>query len=146
MGSVVSRAPASTDSLSSGVIGGLAGGVVFGMLMQMMGMVSMVAMLVGSESVAVGWFVHLAISAFIGATFALLFGAKVASLGSGAGFGVVYGLIWWVLGALALMPARLGMELFMVNEMTMQSLMGHALYGLILGLVFALVRPRLGRG
>lgn len=59
--------------LVAGLVSGLAGGVVFGVLMQMMGMVPMVAMLVGSESVAVGWLVHLTISAFIGATYALLF-------------------------------------------------------------------------
>jgi hypothetical protein len=52
----------------AGIVGGLVGGVVFGLLMQMMDMLPMVAMLVGGESIALGWLVHLAISAFIGAT------------------------------------------------------------------------------
>jgi hypothetical protein len=59
---------------------------------------------------------------------------------------VGYGLVWWVLGPLLIMPARLGMDLFIFNAMTRQSLMGHLVYGLVLGLVYALVRPRLGRG
>ena len=57
----------------AGVAGGLIGGIAFGILMQTMTMLGMVAMLVGSTSLAVGWLVHLAISAFIGACFAVLF-------------------------------------------------------------------------
>ncbi|MBW3591819.1 MAG: hypothetical protein KY393_08260 [Actinobacteria bacterium] len=133
-------------TLPAGVMGGLAGGIVFGMLMQMMDMLPMVAMLVGAESVAIGWLVHLAISAFIGAVFALALGSRVSSAASGAAWGAGYGLLWWVLGPLLIMPARLGMQTFMFNETTMQSLMGHLVYGVILGIVFVLVRPRLGRG
>lgn len=129
----------------AGVAGGLAGGIVFGMLMQMMDMLPMVAMLVGGESVAVGWMVHLAISAFIGATFGLVLGGKATRLGASAALGMGYGLLWWVLGPLVIMPARLGMELFMVNSMALQSLMGHLLYGLVLGLTFVLVGGRVQR-
>jgi hypothetical protein len=134
---------ASTQArIAAGVAGGLAGGVVFGMLMQMMGMLPMVAMLVASTSVAVGWAVHLAISAFIGTTFGLLFGGKANRVGASVVLGMGYGALWWVLGPLVLMPARLGMDLFMVNAMALQSLMGHLLYGLVLGLVFPLVVRR----
>jgi len=45
-----------------------------------------------------------------------------------------------------LMPARLGMDVFMFNTMAWQSLMGHVIYGLLLGAVYALVAPRLRRG
>jgi len=41
--------------LVNGVVGGLAGGLLFGVLMQTIGMIPMVAMLVGSKSVVVGW-------------------------------------------------------------------------------------------
>ncbi|MGH2773701.1 MAG: hypothetical protein ACRDIU_11280 [Actinomycetota bacterium] len=130
-------------NLSAGIAGGLAGGVVFGMLMQMMGMIPMIAMLVGSESVVVGWLVHLAISAFAGGTFAVLFGRQAAAPGPAAGIGVAYGAAWWVLGALFLMPAKLGMPLFVFNSMAWQSLMGHLIYGLVLGLVYATLRAKL---
>jgi len=121
------------DSMTRGVLGGLAGGIVFGMLMQMMGMIPMVAMMVGSESVAVGWLVHLAISAFIGITFAVLFRERIASIGAGVGYGVGYGVVWWVLGALIAMPAKLGMPIFAINSTSLQSLMGHMIFGAILG-------------
>lgn len=132
-------------SLPAGIVGGLAGGVVFGMLMQMMGMIPMIAMLVGSKSVVIGWLVHLSISAFIGVTFALLFGRKATRLGPAAGIGAAYGTAWWVLGALVLMPARLGMPLFMFNTMAWQSLMGHLIYGVVLGLVYSAARPKFGQ-
>lgn len=48
---------------------------------------------------------------------------------------MAYGVFWWVLGALILMPLMLGMPLFVVDTMALFSLMGHLAYGLILGLV-----------
>src|SRR5687767_9284608 len=94
-----SAAPLTTalpTRLIAGVLGGLAGGLVFGILMQMTGMIPMVAMLVGSKAVAVGWLVHLAISAFIGAGFALLFGSLATGSGRAAAIGMGYGVVWWV--------------------------------------------------
>lgn len=128
--------------LAYGIAGGLVGGVLFGLLMQMMGMIPMVAMLVGSEAVGVGWLVHLAISAFIGATFGLLFGAWAGRVGLGSLLGMGYGVVWWVLGALVIMPAQLGMPVFMFDTTAWQSLMGHLIYGLALGLVFAALARR----
>jgi hypothetical protein len=134
----------SRTSLVAGIAGGISGGIVFGMLMQMMGMMPMIGMLVGAESAAIGWVVHLAISAFIGATFALLFGRRAMGIGIASMLGVLYGIVWWILGALLIMPARLGMGVFVINSMALQSLMGHLMYGLILGVVYELLRPRLG--
>ena len=125
-----------------GAAGGLAGGVVFGILMTVMGMMPMVAMLVGSESVAVGWVVHLAISAFLGALFGVLLAARVTSSAVGAGLGAAYGVAWWVLGALLAMPAQLGMPVLTVNAMALNSLLGHVVFGLVLGTVVAALRRR----
>jgi uncharacterized membrane protein YagU involved in acid resistance len=132
--------------LAAGVAGGLSGGIIFGMLMQMMGMLPMVAMLVGSKSTTVGWGVHLAISAFIGVTYAILFARWATRPATSLLLGMGYGVLWWVLGPLLIMPARLGMELFMFNAMTGQSLMGHLIYGAVLGLVYGLIRTRLHHG
>jgi hypothetical protein len=131
-----------THRVGYGVVGGVAGGIVFGLLMQMMGMIEMVAKLVGSSSPAVGWIVHLAISGFIGATFALLLGSRVTKLMPAAVFGMAYGAVWWVLGALLIMPAQLGMPVFVLNATAWQSLMGHLLFGLVLGLVYAVLLRR----
>ena len=66
--------------IRNGILGGLVGGIVFGIMMQMMNaptpdggsmsMMAMVAMVVGSTSIAVGWLYHLFNSAVIGALFA----------------------------------------------------------------------------
>ena len=47
--------------------------------------------------------------------------------------------------ALLIMPAKLGMPTFTFNTTAWQSLMGHLIYGLVLGIVYALLRPRLRR-
>lgn len=131
------------SAVPAGIAGGLTGGLVFGMMMQMMGMIPMIAMLVGSESVVIGWIVHLGISAFIGVTFALLVGSRATRPGMAAVLGLGYGAVWWVVGALLIMPAKLGMPTFTLNDMTTNSLVGHLIYGAILGLTYAVVRPRL---
>jgi hypothetical protein len=123
------------QGLVGGILGGLAGGLVFGMMMQLMDFMPMIAMLVDSDSVAVAWVVHLAISAFIGAIFGLAVSMRPLGLGALAGAGVAYGVLWWVLGPLLLMPAKLGMPLFQFDSMTWKSLMGHMIFGVVLGLV-----------
>ncbi len=135
----------STTSVVHGVVGGLTGGVVFGLMMQAFGMIPMVAMLVGSEAVAVGWIVHLVNSAILGAAFGLIAGARQMGLGMQLAMGAAYGLVLWVVGALLLMPARLGMDLFVINEMSVRSLMGHLVFGVILGGVVAILARRHAR-
>lgn len=132
----------------AGIAGGLAGGIVFGILMQAWEMLPMVAMLVDSESVAVGWLVHLLISALFGAIFAVLLGRWAATPTSAVGIGLAYGVLWWILGALLIMPAWLGMNemILELNTTAWRSLAGHLAYGLLLGLVYSLVGPRLRRG
>ncbi|UQA97059.1 hypothetical protein [Streptomyces halobius] len=128
-----------------GAVGGLVGGAGFGIMMQLWGMMPMVAMLVGSKSTGVAWVVHLAISAFIGITFALLAGHHAAKMMPAAAMGLTYGAVWWVLGALVLMPAKLGMPLFNVGEMAWKSLAGHLTFGLLLGLAHSCVHSVMHR-
>lgn len=124
-----------------GAAGGAAGGIVFGLMMQAMGMLDMVAGLVGQESVAIGWLVHLGISVLFGIGFGAALGAASLSWAKSLGFGALYGAVWWVLGALVLMPAMMGMSemIFTVGAMQMQSLVGHVAYGLVLGGTFQLL-------
>lgn len=105
-------------------------------MMQAMGMLSMVAGLVGQDSAAVGWVVHLAISAAIGAGYGLTFGQLPHSWGRGAAYGVIYGAIWWVLGPLLIMPLLMGMPPLQVGTMQVMSLVGHLMFGVVTGAVF----------
>jgi uncharacterized membrane protein YagU involved in acid resistance len=142
------------DTMSSnrflhGVYGGLAGGVIFGGMMGMMGMLPMIAKMAGSSSPAIGFGIHLIISAIIGATFAIVVGDRLRTVGSLIAAGLVYGLAWWFLGPLTLMPLMMGMGLgvnWTVNAMTgaMPSLVGHLVYGGILGGVYAWLQRSVG--
>jgi uncharacterized membrane protein YagU involved in acid resistance len=137
--------PSVVSGVKTGIVAGLGGGVVFGMLMAMMNMLPMVAGLVKSDSPVVGLIVHLGISAFIGA----VYGAIANRLPS-RGFalivvGAVYGMIWWVLGALIAMPILLGMSqlVFQIGQSQIMSLMGHAIYGIVTVLLFVPLSKRL---
>lgn len=122
-----------------GIAAGLAGGIVFGALMTMMGMMSTIAMMVGSSSIAVGWLIHLVISAGYGVLLALI--TRATSAGTTLGVGALYGVALWGLGPLLIMPAMMGMPLFAMNTTAMMSLIGHLMYGVIVaGLLVALRR------
>lgn len=128
-----------------GGIGGIAGGVVFGGMMGAMGMLPMVAKLVGSSSALVGFGVHMVISLIIGLAFGLSFGWLSKTFLHGAGFGLLYGAIWWVLGPLVLMPLMLGMGLQFTAALEpgkLMSLGGHLVYGIITGLVYVAITRR----
>jgi hypothetical protein len=56
--------------------------------------------------------------------------------------GLAYGLVWWVVGGLLVMPARLGMEVFVFDTTAWRSLAGHLAYGLVLGVVYAALARR----
>lgn len=153
--------------LTAGAVAGLLAGVVFGLMMQMMSapgpggssmpMMAMVAQIVGSSSVAVGWLYHLFNSAVIGAAFGLLLGGRVGgSVRRGAALGAGYGILWWILGGLILMPLFLGMpplapvRMAPMRPVAMGSLVGHLVYGVVLGVSLARllenVRPSLLHG
>ena len=83
------------SDINNGIVAGLIGGVVFGIMMQMMNaptpdggqmpMLGMVAKVVRSDSMAVGWIYHLFNSAVIGAIFGWLLGSRSHHYGAKAG-------------------------------------------------------------
>jgi uncharacterized membrane protein YagU involved in acid resistance len=123
---------------TSGAIAGLAGGVVFGMMMAMMGMLPMVGMLIRQENAVIGFIVHMVISAFIGAVYGLVAGRFALNTTTALVGGMINGIVWWVLGALVLMPLLLGMTqmVFVIGRDQWLSLMGHVIYGLVTAFVF----------
>jgi uncharacterized membrane protein YagU involved in acid resistance len=126
------------SSIISGAIAGLGGGAVFGLMMAMMGMLPMVAMLVGSENAMVGFIVHMAISATIGAIYGVVVSRLPRTTSTAVVAGAVNGVAWWVLGALILMPLMLGMNemVFQIGQPQWMSLLGHLIFGVVTGLLF----------
>jgi uncharacterized membrane protein YagU involved in acid resistance len=138
--------PALPGKLLAGAAAGLVGGVVFGAIMGVMGMLPMVAMLVGSENAGVGFLVHMAISGIIGAGFGLVVGSRALDYQSGALWGAVYGIVWWVLGPLLIMPIMMGMGPQFGTALSMpmlMSLVGHLIYGVVAGLAYPTVLRRI---
>ena len=123
--------------IGHGIYGGLAGGLVFGAVMGVMGMLPMVGKLVGQPSAGTGFIVHMVISAVIGAGFALALGRRATGVASGIRYGLLYGAAWWVLGPLTFMPLFLGTNWNFTAAVNMfPSLVGHLLYGAILGISY----------
>ncbi len=67
-----------------GIYGGLAGGVVFGAMMGMMGTLPMIGKMAGHPSAFYGFLVHMVNSAIIGAGFGVLLGRGIGRLDRGA--------------------------------------------------------------
>ncbi len=139
--------------IKHGAFGGLAGGMLFGVMMGMMGALPMIGRMVGLPSTVGGFFVHMAISAAIGVSFAVLFGRHLNGIRSAVLFGLAYGALWFLLGPLTFMPLMMGMGLQGVAASwslgtiarMLPSLMGHLAYGGVLGAVYGLLHVRFFR-
>ncbi|MFO7661430.1 MAG: hypothetical protein R6X18_02430 [Chloroflexota bacterium] len=140
--STLSSNPNASVSVSkaaiTGAIAGLVGGLVFGIMMAMQGILPMVGMLIRQESAVIGFIVHMLISAFIGAVYGVAISRFDLSPRTAVLGGVVNGIVWWMLGALILMPLGLGMTdmVFAIGQMQWMSLLGHLIYGLITAFVY----------
>lgn len=132
---------------TSGAIAGLVGGIVFGFLLQMGGLMPVIGGLYGVQTVAAGWVAHL----FHSLVFGLVFAAIAASrwftrytdrLWTSAGFGIVYGVVLWLIPAGVVMPlwmGALGMAAPPIPNLTLMGLVGHLVYGVVAGGVYVLV-------
>ncbi len=135
----------STRELKLGAYGGIAGGLIFGVMMGMMGMLPMIGSMIGQPTAAAGFAVHMANSVIIGVGFAIVLGRFVSGTSSGVGIGLAYGGAWWILGPLTLMPLFMGMGLGVnwnaaAAAAMLPSLVGHLMYGGVLGLVYTWLR------
>lgn len=148
------------SKIGAGIVAGLLAGIVFGILMLristpspmggQMPMMAMMARVVRSDQLAAGWMYLLVSSLVMGAIFGLVLGDRARELGQGLVWGVLYGLVLWLLGALVLMPLLLGMEVF--APLTMEpmrhgawlSLAAHLFSGLLLGGAFSMLVRRVG--
>jgi uncharacterized membrane protein YagU involved in acid resistance len=132
-------------SLQWGAVASLAGGLLFSLVMLATGVLPIVATLVGGSSPVLGFLVHMCISAMVGMSYGVLFQREAPNFASGVAWGLLYGLIWWFIGPLTLMPILLGGSFTWTTTAAgalLPSLIGHLLYGGATATVFLLLERR----
>jgi hypothetical protein len=137
--------PRVLQDLGWGALASLVGGLVFSLIMVAIGFLPTVARLVGGSSPVLGFGVHMLISVLIGMTYGLLFAHEAPNFGSGVAWGTLYGLMWWFLGPLTLLPILLGGSLTWTTAAAaafLPSLMGHLLYGAAVAVTFLILERR----
>lgn len=132
-------------AVARGAAGGIAGGLLFTVVMVQIGYLGTVARLVGSTSAGVGLVVHLTISVILGSTYGLFFRRQSDDLTSGIGWGVTWGFLWWIVGALTVLPVWLGGDpqwSAADAAAAFPSLIGHLGFGAGLGATFHVLEAR----
>jgi uncharacterized membrane protein YagU involved in acid resistance len=132
-------------SLGWGAVASLAGGLLFSLVMLVTGVLPQIANLVGGSSPVLGFVVHMGISTLIGMSYGVLFGHEAPDLGSGIVWGLTYGLVWWFVGNLTLLPILLGGQFVWTTEAAaagLPSLVGHLIYGAATACAFLLLERR----
>lgn len=134
-----------TNSLSKviwyGLIGGIVGGLLFGIVMHMQGMIAMLAGTMGSESIIFGWMIHMMISVIFGVAFGLLT-LVIQNIWILA---VVFSVGIWIIGPLVIMPMMMGMGTNLANAFTpdqLMSLVTHLFFSFIVAIVFKLLAKK----
>ncbi len=129
-------------AIAGGGIAGIVGGWVFGHWMAQVNFFPLIAGLIGSSTRQVGMTLHFVFAVIIGATFGLLFQRDVRGFGSSAAWGLAYGILWWFLGPLTILPiwqGHLPDWHYQHARALFGSLIGHIIYGLIVGLLYAAI-------
>lgn len=132
-------------AIGRGAVAGLAGGLVFTIVMVQIGFLTTVASLIDRESVYIGFVVHLIVANLIGVGYGLLFVRRSNNVGSALGWGVAYGVLWWLMGPLTLLPVLVGeAPQWTVEAATAAypALVGHLAYGAFLGVTFFWLESR----
>jgi len=132
-------------SLGWGALAGLVGGIVASPVLLATGTLSTVAGL-GAEFLGFqALVIHLTVSAVIGATYGLLFRNEGSSLSVGVPWGCLFGLIWWYLGPMTLLPLALTGETDWRSSAAsalLPTLVGHLIYGAVTAAIFLLLERR----
>ena len=127
------------ESMRRGVIPGVMAGYIFLAYAGGMGMQEMVGGMI-SSNVFFGFVLHVIISAVIGALYTGVFKqyAKMPNpLVDIVAGGLIYGVIWWVVGANVIMPAIASGDLLQLDVNT-ASFFGHIIFGHVLAFLVVL--------
>ncbi|MDE2747732.1 MAG: hypothetical protein OXI34_02095 [Chloroflexota bacterium] len=111
------------------------------------GMLEMVGGMIGADAL-IGFILHIIISAVIGGLYTGIF-MQYVDLGNPlyniAVGGLIYGVIWWIVGGLIIMPAIAGGDLLQI-DLNSPSLFGHIMFGHALAFLVVIRDAAMGMG
>ncbi|MFB6202437.1 MAG: histidine kinase [Halorhabdus sp.] len=138
------------ESWQGGVVGGLLGGLVFGALLAVESPAVLESTIPSgmyglSASGEIGWIIHMSHAAILGVVFVAVierggFDDRFdTNLANGVA-GLVYGLVVWAVLAAVVMPIWVsGGSTTNVPNVTTVSIVGHAAFGIVLGVSYSVV-------
>ena len=126
----------------AGALAGLVAGTISGWAILAQGLTATAASFIGVAPSGGGFAVHLAVSAFIGGSFGAVF--RYSPYGSAASLtgGILYGLLWWIIGSLTLIPLVQGRPPAWSIDAAgdaLPNLVAQLLYGAITGGLFSVL-------
>jgi uncharacterized membrane protein YagU involved in acid resistance len=133
------------NSLKWGTLAGLVGGLSVIPVMVATGGLAALARTVGGSSPVLGFFIHLIVSAILGMGYGTLFQREAPNFGSGVEWGLLYGVIWWFVGPMTLMPILSGGTFTWTTAAAgalLPSLIGHLIFGAATAFVFLILERR----
>ena len=126
-------------ALGRGSAAGIAGGLLYTVMLARLGSFEGIAQLMRADNAAVGVLVHAVVSVIWGAVYGLLFRRQTYGIGSAVGWGVAFGFFIWVVGPNTLFAVLTGQTPDWSADSTAPrtaSLVGHLVYGAVLGVGF----------
>jgi hypothetical protein len=135
-------------SIEWGGLGGLVGGLVSLPVMSATGILPMVAGVDTNFGGIRGPIIHLLVSTGIGMSYGFLFRDEAPCIGLGVPWGFLFGVIWWYVGPLTLLPLILtGVYDWRASAAValFPTLIGHLIYGGTTALTFLLLERRYKR-
>ena len=127
-----------------GALAGLVGGIAFGAAMVELGVLPTIASLVRTDSPVVGFVVHMAIAAIVGAGLGILLRGSWPA-GDLVFWGAAYAAFLWFIGPITLQPLILGrLPTWDVAaaQMGWPSLLGHLTWGTTAGIALVAIKAR----
>jgi uncharacterized membrane protein YagU involved in acid resistance len=132
-------------SLGQGALASAAGGILFSCVLLAIGALPQVAGLAGGSSLVLGFLVNMTLSVLIGMSYGLLFRYEASDFGTGVCWGLLYGMIWWFVGPMTLLPVLTGGTFSWTTATAgtlLPSLIGHLLYGGATAVIFLALERR----
>lgn len=131
-----------------GVISGMVAGVFFALFLFMSGMTETLGSIINMPTKLGGLIVHSTVSIGSGIFFALILGCLINSWLAAIVWGLLFGIGMWIGGPMTLLPyLSSGVPLFakwniVGVQSNMPPLVGHLVYGFVLGLVYYALKKR----